>query len=102
MSHIPTIDSELRDGNLIEITTVETPRVDRMMNVFDTQWRTTADVCVLRAQELEAAALDLRQRAERLMAARDLCDEVKGAVQFEIKSRQRADALALVNPTDEN
>lgn len=80
---------------------VETPRVDRMMSIFDTRWRTTADLCLQRAIELETAAANLRERADKLMAARDLVDEVKGAVQFEIAARQRADSLALVNPKDD-
>lgn len=76
-----------------------TTRVERILRPFDNNWRTTADLCVLRAQELEAAAADLRDRAEKLMAARVLVDEVKGAVQFEIDARQRADSLLLVQPS---
>lgn len=76
------------------------PTVDRIMNRFDSQWRTTADACLQRAVELEEAAGDLRRRAEKLMAARELVDEVKGAVQFEIDARNRALSLVLVNPSE--
>lgn len=77
----------------------ETPTVDRMLDRFNKQWEETAMECVRRAEELEAAAVDLRDRAERLLSARELTAEVKGAVLFEINARNRAASLALVNPT---
>ncbi len=78
--------------------TVETPTVDRIMDRFNNQWQKTAEACVQRAEELEAAAADLRKRAEKLLEARVLTDEVKGAVQFEIEARNRHQSLSLVNP----
>jgi hypothetical protein len=101
MNHVPTIASELEEGILVQ-TAPATPTVDRIMGRFSTMWRTTADLCRLRADELEKAAYDLRMRADKLDAAMELTAEVKGAVQFEIEARQRANSLALVNPSAEN
>lgn len=94
-------ETDFRDITAVG-SVVETPRVDKILLPFDNMWRTTADLCLQRALELEAAAADMRMRADKLIAARELVDEVKGAVQFEIIARQRAQSLALVNPTDEN
>lgn len=74
----------------------ETPTVDKMLDRFNKQWEETAMDCVRRAEELEAAAVDLRDRAERLLHARELTAEVKGAVVFEINARNRAASLVLV------
>lgn len=75
-----------------------TPTVDRMLNQFNKQWESTAADCIQRAEELEGAAMDLRERAARLRQAVELTAEVKGAVIFEINARNRAASLALVNP----
>lgn len=79
-------------------TQPDTPTVDRMLARFNKQWEETAMECVRRAEELEGAALDLRERAARLLQAVELTAEVKGAVVFEINARNRAASLALVNP----
>lgn len=81
-------------------TKVETPTVDRLLGNFEKQWITTAEDCTKRAEELEAAAADLRQRAMNLHSALDYLQDVKSAVVFEIESRNRAMSLALVNPKD--
>lgn len=88
------------DDNLEPIveTQPDTPTVDRMLARFNKQWEETAMECVRRAEELEGAALDLRERAARLLQAVELTAEVKGAVVFEINARNRAASLALVNP----
>lgn len=78
----------------------DTPNVDRMLERFSHQWNATAMDCIRRAEELEGAAMDLRERAQRLLDAIELTAEVKGAVIFEINARNRAASLALVNPGD--
>lgn len=85
---------------MVELT-VETPTVDRMLASFNKQWEATAAECIQRAEELEGAAMDLRERAERLRGAIELTAEVKGAVLFEINARNRAASLALVNSNGE-
>lgn len=79
-----------------DLTEPETPTVDRMLDRFNKQWEETAMDCVRRAEELEAAAVDLRDRAEILLRAKELTNEVKGAVVFEINARNRAASLVLV------
>lgn len=76
--------------------TVETPTVDKMLAKFNSQWELTANACIARAEQLETAAFDLRERAQKLRDALVLTDEVKGAVLYEIEARHRAEALALV------
>lgn len=77
----------------------ETPKTDRVLRALTDQWNKTADECIKRAEELETAAFDLRERANRLRQALTLADEVKGAVLYEIQARTRAATLALVNPS---
>lgn len=79
-------------------TQPDTPTVDRMLARFNKQWEETAAECIRRAEELEGAAMDLRERAQRLRDAQELTAEVRGAVVFEINARNRAASLALVNP----
>lgn len=103
----PTIRSILHgsdfnhDNTQMIETQPETPTVDRMLQNFERMWNNTADDCIRRAEELEGAALDLRERAQRLRDAIELTAEVKGAVVFEINARNRAMSLALVNPNRE-
>lgn len=78
-------------------TQPDTPTVDRLLARFNKQWEETAVECLLRAQELEEAASDLRDRARLLRQAMDLTVEVKGAVLFEINARNRAASLVLVH-----
>lgn len=88
-------------GHLKESITqvpVATPTVDRMLNVYDKQWSATAEQCLQRAVELEKAADELRQRADKLFNSRTYLDDVKTTVLFEIESRDRSASLALVNP----
>lgn len=75
---------------------VDTPKVDRMLAAFNNQWNATAADCLRRAEELETAATDLRDRAELLQRATHLTNEVKEVVLFEIQARERAFSLALV------
>lgn len=89
-------DSNSDNTQMVELT-VETPTVDRMLATFNKQWEATAVECIIRAEALEGAALDLRERAQRLRDAVELTAEVKGAVLFEIDARNRAASLALVN-----
>lgn len=89
-----------RDNTQMVELQAETPTVDRMLNSFNKQWEATAAACISRAQELEGAAMDLRERADRLRSAKELTAEVKGAVIFEINARNRAMSLALVNPKE--
>lgn len=78
-----------------------TPTVDRMLDKFNRQWAATAAECIKRAEELEDAATDLRERANHLHSVITLTGEVKAAVLFEIASRNRAASLTLVNPQED-
>jgi hypothetical protein len=78
----------------------ETPTVDKLLARFNRQWEATAAECIQRAEELEGAAMDLRDRAKRLREAMELTAEVKGAVIYEINARNRVASLALVNPQE--
>lgn len=95
--------AHLQPGDIFELveTQADTPTVDRMLARFNKMWEDTASECIRRAEELEGAALDLRERAEKLRSALELTEEVKGAVLFEINARNRAASLALVNPNGE-
>lgn len=85
----------------IQQVPIATPTVDRILERFTVQWRKTADDCVDRAKELEAAAENLRERALYLYScAEDYPDHVREAVRQEIEARHRAASLALVNPSD--
>lgn len=75
---------------------IETPKVDRMLNSFDVQWRTTVDALRLRAEQLHKAADDLEHRANTLEEYRTYLTDVKNATLFEIESRMRADSLQFV------
>lgn len=96
-----SLNDEHTLGDILRSATqpaIETPRVDKILLPFDNTFRTTADLCLTRAIELEQAAADLRVRAEALHNARDLITEVKNAVEYEISARHRAQSLSLVNP----
>ena len=90
--------------NIPRIHQTEAPlpmSVRRMTDGLVREWTKTMDMCIQRATELEAAARDLRERAEKLRAGIEtIPDEINGCVTFEINARNRANALALVNPTD--
>lgn len=102
MGIVPTIGSELESG-IMDLVQVATPTVDRMLDSFRNQWLKTAEDCLTRAAELEDAAHDLRLRADKLLeASQSLPDEVKGCVIFEIKARERAASLKLVNPPQDD
>lgn len=96
----PAVDfAKMFESGIVE-TQPETPYVDKMLARFNKQWEETATECIRRAEELEGAAMDLRERADRLRSACDLTAEVRGAVVFEINARNRAASLALVNPQE--
>jgi hypothetical protein len=75
--------------------------VKRMTDGLVREWTQTMELCIKRAIELEDAASDLRDRAEKLrQGIETLPDEINGCVTFEINSRNRVAALALVNPSE--
>lgn len=74
------------------------PKVEATLSIFEQQWKNTAELCLFRAAEMEAAAAELRERAANLQGACTYIQDVRGAVSYEIESRTRADSLALVNP----
>lgn len=100
-SQCPKCGTVNNPTNEIIETQPDTPTVDKMLARFNKQWEATAAACIFRAEELEGAAMDLRERATRLRQAQELTAEVRGAVQFEINARNRAASLALVNPRRE-
>lgn len=79
-------------------TSHDTPTVDKMLGAFERQWTRTADDCVERAAELEAAAAELRNRADAILRSREYLTHMKTTVLYEIESRNRAASLALVKP----
>jgi hypothetical protein len=81
--------------------TYETPLVDKIMDRFSNQWRSTAQACIARAEELEQAAAELREHAAVLNEAQYLLVDTASTVQFEINARNRAASLALVRPAEE-
>lgn len=83
-------------------TSHETPKVDRWLGAFATQWEATAQACLIRAKELEDAAAGLRARADALLNARVHLDDVKDTVIYEIDSRDAHARLMFVNPTKDD
>lgn len=83
-------------------TSHETPKVDRMLAAFASQWEVTAKSCIDRAKELEDAAAGLRARADALLNARVHLDDVKDTVIYEIDSRDAHARLMFVNPSKDD
>lgn len=97
----PPVDYARIEPKVVELKH-ETPTVDRILKTFTDQWVKTADDCLRRAEELEDAASNLRERANILHSALDYANDVKATVDYEIDSRNRAASLALVNPSRSN
>lgn len=74
-------------------------QVEQLLAIFKKRNEDSAVVCIRRAEELEAEAKSLRNRAAILnQQAVQIPEDFGHAVSYEIDCRNRAAALALVNP----
>ena len=98
------IEASPQPEQIMDLT--EHPVIQQIKNMnesFTRQQQETAMSCIRRAEELEAAARDLRDKAAIIHhQSTQIPDDLLNAVKMEIETRNRVLALALVNPNLED